>query len=168
MNGDAVATAVWADDTDEDGVSDLDEIAAGTDPNDAKDVPNKRTIRITVLNSDGSYAGAHTLVLNSTPVFATTGLEGEVVYTGVFLSPHTLSLRNGMTEIGRYTLSFTEGTDNTAAITGGGSGVSVTNNPLFLSLDITIQLDITGTFAVITEADISEKNPIDNPKTGEY
>ncbi len=167
VSGNETAKAVWSSDADEDGISDDDEIAAGTDPNDPEDKPQQETIKVTVLNSDGSFAENYTVVLNSAPQFNTTSTDGNSVFAGVSLSPHTLSLRDGMNEIGRYTLNFTKGSSNSSSITGGGTGINTTNASNFMSLDFVIKLNAAKTAGTITEVNILERSYTDNPDTGE-
>ena len=171
--------AEWARDTDYDGVSDDDEVSAGTSPNDPHDRPQKGTITVTVYQLDGSPAEGFTCVLNSTPVIITTDANGIAEFTGVYLAPHTLTLRSATEQLGTYSLSFTEGlanstniTDNASTDSEGSVDTIVASN--FLSLNLTIQLNESN-FWELGEVGL-EQSPInsggaervENPQTGDY
>lgn len=169
ITGNVTANAVWVDDTDGDGVSDSDEIAAGTDKDDPNNKPQEETLQVTVLNNDNTSGSGYTLILNSTPIVKTTDSDGDAVFTGVSLSSHTLSLRSGNTEIANFMLDFTKGSSNSSTITGGGTGVSATAATNFKSLNITIKLNGEKTGGQIESANISERsNQVPNPNTGNH
>ncbi|MBN2878383.1 MAG: InlB B-repeat-containing protein [Clostridia bacterium] len=171
---DVDAIAQWALDTDSDGVSDNDEVSAGTDPNNSSDTPRKRTINLTVLNNDGTPTSGITCVLNSSPVIAITDANGHVIFNDVYLASHTLSLRSGTTQIGTYSLDFTRAGANASVIADDASTDSdglvetaVAND--FRALNITIQLNgasqwqlMSSIFSIYDPAAIAV-----NPHTGD-
>ena len=176
---DVTANAIWAKDTDYDGVSDEDEVSAGTSPDDPGDRPQKGSITVTVYQQDGSPAEGFTCVLNSTPVIITTDANGKAVFADVYLAPHTLTLRNGNVQLGTYSLNFTEGganstdiTDNASTDSDGSVNTIVAGN--FLSLNLTIQRN-EGDFWELGEAGYEQSligspvyEKVVNPQTGDY
>ena len=124
---------------------------------DTRSNEDNLSIRITLLDDNNVPLSGYTVVLNSSPVFTTTDSNGNAVFAGASLSPHTFSVRFGMAEIGRYTLSFTKRSTNRATITGGGTGVNTTNNPNFLILNLTLTLNSARTSGLITDASIQER-----------
>ena len=175
---DVTANAIWAKDTDYDGVSDDDEVSAGTNPNDPQDRPQKGTITVTVYQQDGSPAAGMTCVLNSAPVVVTTDADGNAVFTDVDLAPHTLTLRNGTVQLGTYSLNFTEGSSNSTNIADNAStdsdgSVNTTVASNFLSLNLKIQLNESNFWelgeALYTQSAINAGyQRVENPQTGDY
>ena len=181
ISSNVILYAEWARDTDYDGVSDEDEVSAGTSPNDPHDRPQKGTINVTVYQQDGSPAEGLTCVLYSTPVVVTTDANGTAVFSNVDLAPHTLILRNGNGQLGTYSLNFTKGSanstdinDNASTDSDGSVSSIVANN--FLSLNLTIQQNESN-FWQIEYADNTQSpstssavnyGRVDNPQTGDY
>ena len=179
ISSNVILYAEWARDTDYDGVSDDDEVSAGTNPNDPQDRPQKGTITVTVYQQDGSPAEGFTCVLNSTPVILTTDANGSVEFAGVYLAPHTLTLRNGTEQLGTYSLYFTKGpanstdiTDNASTDSDGSVNTIVASN--FLRLNLTIQCNESNFWelgeAGYIQSVISSANTgrVENPQTGDY
>ncbi len=165
---DVSAEAIWLDDSDNDGVSDDDELASGTDPTDPDDKMQTGKINITVLNEDGTAAAGNTLRLNSVPIETTTDADGKAVFDGVTLSQHTVTLINGTNAIGTYNLGFVRSTSNQTAITDdastdsdGGIATAVASN--FRSLDIIIQRNGSGNWQLMG-VDLTQM--LNNPQTG--
>ena len=179
ISSNVILYAEWARDTDYDGVSDEDEVSAGTSPNDPHDRPQKGTINVTVYQQDGSPAEGLTCVLYSTPVVVTTDANGTAVFSNVDLAPHTLILRNGNGQLGTYSLNFTKGSanstdinDNASTDSDGSVSSIVASN--FLSLNLTIQQNESNfwqiEYADNTQSPSSAVNygRVDNPQTGDY
>ncbi len=179
ISANVILYAEWARDTDYDGVSDEDEVSAGTSPNDPGDRPQKGTINVTVYQQDGSPASGFTCVLNSTPVVVTTDANGTAIFSNVDLAPHTLTLRNGSVQLGIYSLDFTKGSANSTNITDNAStdsdgSVSNIVSSNFQSLNLTIQRNGSNFwqigYASNTQSPSSVVNygKVENPQTGDY
>ncbi len=73
---DTIAYAIWKDDSDNDGISNADEGAAGSDPNDPNDTPMKGGIDIAV----DSLTSTLECVLNSEPRTDDTDADGNASF----------------------------------------------------------------------------------------
>ncbi|MEX1308539.1 MAG: InlB B-repeat-containing protein [Eubacteriales bacterium] len=171
ITGDVTAEAIWAVDSDGDGIGNADETAAGSNPTDASDEPQTGTVVLTLLDVSGNPMSGYMAILNSTPITTTTDANGKAVFAGVALAPHTLSIRNGSTELGSYRLDFTRAGTNASVILNSGaasstSGSIATNvSRSFLTLDITLQENASG-YWQIGGISLSQRPLEENPKTG--
>ena len=150
------AYAIWEIDSDKDGVSDKDEIAVGTDPNDPDEIPLIGNISVAVLDAENAGIENIICVLNSSPEVSFSDENGNVTYSGVYLFPHTLTLRDeNDTELARFDLDFAEGDTNSVTI--GDSGISVYSTVAgnFQTIHIVVQQD--GDSWDIIDASIEEK-----------
>lgn len=168
VSNNVTAQAIWAADSDNDGISDEDETAAGTDPFDEGNTPQTGTVRVKVLGSDGSAKAGLTCVLNSQPETVVTDANGIAIFKNVALAPHTLSVRSSDSQLGTYSIGFSKGSKNGTTISDSGStdsigGVTATVTSTFLTLDLTIKQSSDGQWA-IDDSSYTEKVP--NPTTG--
>jgi hypothetical protein len=101
-----------------------------------------------VLKEDGSPMVDYTIVLNSSPKYTTTNKDGYFEFIGVTLEPHVLTLRDGLTELGVYNLTFskTEGENLLAENTEEYINASV--NSSFISINLVIQEDLNSKWLV--------------------
>lgn len=166
--GGAAAEAVWAKDSDNDGISDADELIACTNPNDPNDKPNEGNIIIKIADISGSNIYGITCRLNSEPVFVTTNSSGQAVFTNVSLSPHTLTIIDGVNVLGTYILNFTNSNTNKAIIIDNGAtdsngSVNTYITGDFMSLNLYIQQNASGQWQLI----YAETILLENPQTGD-
>jgi uncharacterized repeat protein (TIGR02543 family) len=146
--GKVVAKAIWQEDQDSDGVGDESEELFGSKADEENDRPLTGNVVGYVLKEDGSPMVDYTIVLNSSPKYTTTNKDGYFEFIGVTLEPHVLTLRDGLTELGVYNLTFskTEGENLLAENTEEYINASV--NSSFISINLVIQEDLNSKWLV--------------------
>ncbi len=166
--GGAQAKALWVEDNDNDGISDEDELFAGTDPNDPNDKPNKGNIIINILDVNGICISGITCRLNSEPILAETASNGRAIFNNISLSPHTLTIIDGVNVLGTYSLNFAKSNSNITTIIDNGETDSngkvntyITDD--FMSLNMYIRQNSSGQWQLIR----SETILLENPQTGD-
>jgi hypothetical protein len=163
--------AVWAPDDDNDGISNTDETDVGTDINNATSKPSLGKITGTVIDIAGNPVSGHTLVLNSSPITTTTNASGGFSFSNISLSNHTLTLRNGLTNLGTYSFNFSNGALPNAVIQNNGATskilgtVNVTTDASSFGVNVEIQLN-GGAYWQLNSATISPLGVVINPQTG--
>ncbi len=147
------AYAIWEIDSDGDGVSDKDEIAYGSDPENYDETPLIGNIDIIVLNEESLGIADLACVLNSSPEIVYTDNEGHTLYSNVVLAPHILTIREGeLEELARFDLNFEKASVNSITYKGVTIYAKVSDNFQTVYIVITRNGDSWG----ITDTTISE------------
>ena len=172
LGSDVTAEAIWVVDNDGDGVSDPDETAAGSDPNDSTDVPKKGTIKVIINDDNGLALSGMTCVINSTPTEVITNSNGVAVFNDTWLVPHRLSIRSGNSQVGTYVINFAKSESNSILITDDGStdsegSVNAFYAETFMYLEIVIRQNASSNWVLADSYFISSSDPAINPQTGD-
>lgn len=117
-------------------------------------------IRGRIVDSKGNALAGFTVVLHSDPITAVTDANGAFVFPDVPLTNHTLLIEaSDGSEIGRYGLSFTQGSQS--SIVKGEKEVDITCTSNTVAIDVLINVSADGKSTTLEGADI-----VNNPKTG--
>lgn len=139
----ATACAVWVADSDNDGISNHDELAAGTNPDNPYNTPKNVTLSIELIDSYGNPKSGVVGVLNSSPTFRISGENGKLTFSDVPLTNHLLSIRQGNSQTGTYIVSVVPDTGdnyivNIQSTTNSADIISIVSSDNLLTLDLSL------------------------------
>jgi hypothetical protein len=126
----------------------------------------------TLLDNTGNPLVGYNVTLYSNPINTMTGADGSFVFGNVPYDHHTLVVSDGgNNEIGRFSLNFTQGRNNTQSIDPSTNTCDITFQSRTNSIDFDIQVNAT-----FNDIDINKvmftltpvPKVVTNPDTGEW